>query len=50
MMAARAFLWAWPIPATIAVALVAQRILVDSRYDLGGHAAEPLTSASAFPC
>ena len=37
----------WPLPALIATALTAQQLLVSSRYDVGGHAAEHLTGASA---
>ncbi len=37
----------WPLPALIATALIAQQLLVTSRYDVGGHAAEHLTGASA---
>ncbi len=37
----------WPLPAFIATALTAQQLLVNSRHDVGGHAAEHLTSASA---
>ncbi len=37
----------WPLPTLIATALTAQQLLVNSRYDVGGHAAEHLTSASA---
>ncbi len=37
----------WPIPAFIAVAAVAQKLLLDSRYEVAGHAAEHLGSASA---
>jgi hypothetical protein len=37
----------WPVPALIAAALIAQQLLVTSRYDVGGHAAEHLTGASA---
>jgi MYXO-CTERM domain-containing protein len=37
----------WPVPTLIAAALIAQQLLVTSRYDVGGHAAEHLTGASA---
>jgi len=37
----------WPVPAFIAVAVVAQSLLLTWRYDVGGHAAEHLGSASA---
>jgi hypothetical protein len=37
----------WPLPALIATALTAQQLLLSSRYDVGGHAAEHLTGASA---
>ncbi len=37
----------WPVPALVAAALIAQQLLVTSRYDVGGHAAEHLTGASA---
>lgn len=37
----------WPVPVLIAAALIAQQLLVTSRYDVGGHAAEHLTGASA---
>ena len=37
----------WPVPALIAAALIAQQPLLSSRYDVGGHAAEHLTGASA---
>ncbi len=37
----------WPVPAFIAVAVAAQTPLLASRYDVGGHAAEHLGSASA---
>ena len=37
----------WPVPALIAAALIAQQLLLSSRYDVGGHAAEHLTGASA---
>ncbi|HTH04275.1 MAG TPA: hypothetical protein VL916_00340 [Ilumatobacteraceae bacterium] len=37
----------WPVPATIVTSLLLQRILLESRYDVGGHAAEHLSGASA---
>jgi hypothetical protein len=37
----------WPVPVFIAGALLAQQVLLNSRYDVGGHAAEHLGSASA---
>ena len=37
----------WPVPALIATALIAQQMLLTARYDVGGHAAEHLTGASA---
>ena len=37
----------WPVPAFVAGALLAQQVLLSSRYDVGGHAAEHLASASA---
>lgn len=37
----------WPLPAAIAVALFAQHLLLTSRFDVGGHAAEHLDGASA---
>jgi hypothetical protein len=37
----------WPVPVFIAGALLAQQVLLSSRYDVGGHAAEHLGSASA---
>lgn len=36
----------WPVPLVIATALVAQEVLLSSRYDVGGHAAEHLASAT----
>jgi hypothetical protein len=36
----------WPVPAVVTLAVVAQRALLTSRYDVGGHAAEHLGSAS----
>jgi hypothetical protein len=37
----------WPVPAFIAGAVAAQVLLLTSRYQVGGHAAEHLGSASA---
>jgi hypothetical protein len=37
----------WPVPVILAGALLAQHVLLSSRYDVGGHAAEHLGSASA---
>ena len=37
----------WPAPAFIAGALLAQKLLLSSRYDVGGHAAEHLAGATA---
>ena len=37
----------WPVPALIAAALIAQQLLLSSRYDVGGHAAEHLAGATA---
>jgi hypothetical protein len=37
----------WPLLALVATALTAQQLLLSSRYDVGGHAAEHLTGASA---
>jgi MYXO-CTERM domain-containing protein len=37
----------WPVPALIATALIAQQLLVTSRYDVGDHAAEHLAGATA---
>jgi hypothetical protein len=37
----------WPVPAFIATGLVAQKVLLGSRYDVGGHAAEHLGGATA---
>jgi hypothetical protein len=36
----------WPIPVVVAAALIAQGVLLTSRYDVGGHAAEHLSGAS----
>jgi hypothetical protein len=37
----------WPVPAFIATSVIAQQLLLSSRYDVGGHAAEHLGGASA---
>ncbi len=37
----------WPAPVFLAGALLAQQVLLSSRYDVGGHAAEHLGSAAA---
>ena len=37
----------WPLPAIIATALIAQQLLLSSRFDVGGHAAEHLAGATA---
>ena len=37
----------WPAPCFVAVAVVAQQVLLTSHYDVGGHAGEHLGSASA---
>ena len=37
----------WPLLALVATALTAQQLLLSSRHDVGGHAAEHLTGASA---
>ncbi|HEX4983145.1 MAG TPA: hypothetical protein VFV63_15680 [Ilumatobacteraceae bacterium] len=37
----------WPVPVFLGGALLAQQVLLSSRYDVGGHAAEHLASASA---
>jgi hypothetical protein len=40
----------WPVPVVVAISLVVQKVFFESRYDLSGHAAEHLSSASAaFP-
>jgi hypothetical protein len=40
----------WPVPAVLVGSLVVQKLLLESRYDVSGHAGEHLTSASAvFP-
>ena len=43
---ARLLRW-WPIPVTVATSLILQRVLLESRYDVAGHAAEHLSGASA---
>ena len=35
----------WPAAALITLSVVAQKIFVESRYDVSGHAAEHLSSA-----
>ena len=37
----------WPVPAFVAGALIAQQLLLTSRYDVGGHAAEHAAGATA---
>ena len=37
----------WPVPVLLSGALLTQQVLLSSRYDVGGHAAEHLSSASA---
>lgn len=37
----------WPVPGFVACAIGAQQVLLTSRYDVGGHAAGHLASASA---
>ena len=37
----------WPVPAFLAGGVLAQQVLLSSRYDVGGHTAEHLGSASA---
>jgi hypothetical protein len=37
----------WPVPVLLSGALVAQQVLLNSRYEVGGHAAGHLGSASA---
>ena len=40
----------WPVAALLAISLVVQKALIESRYDVSGHAAEHLSSATvAFP-
>jgi hypothetical protein len=36
----------WPVPVVLAAAVLGQQLLLASRYDVGGHAAEHLASAS----
>lgn len=36
----------WPLPAVIAIALVAQQVTYSGRYDVGGHASEHLGSGA----
>lgn len=37
----------WPVPALMALSFAAQKALFESRYDVSGHAAEHLSSATA---
>lgn len=37
----------WPVPVFVVVAVTAQNVLLTSRYDVGGHAAEHLAGATA---
>ena len=37
----------WPVPVFLAGGVLAQQVLLSSRYDVGGHAGEHLGSASA---
>jgi hypothetical protein len=37
----------WPVPVVIATSVIAQQLLLTSRYDVAGHAGEHLGSASA---
>jgi hypothetical protein len=37
----------WPMPALVAPSLIVQKLFFESRYDVSGHAAEHLSSASA---
>lgn len=40
----------WPVAGLLAISVVVQKVFVESRYDVSGHAAEHLSSASvAFP-
>jgi hypothetical protein len=40
----------WPVPVLLATSLVVQKALFESRFDVSGHAAEHLSSATAaFP-
>lgn len=38
----------WPVPAFLAASLVAQKVLLESRYEISGHAAEHLASAGVI--
>ena len=44
-LARSARLW-WPVPGFVALAALGQQVLLASRFDVGGHAAEHLGSAS----
>jgi hypothetical protein len=44
---ARVVRWWWPVPVCIAVSLTLQHFVLTSRYDVGGHAAGQLSTASA---
>ncbi len=37
----------WPVPVMVAISIVVQNVFFTSRYDVSGHAAEHLSSASA---
>ena len=37
----------WPVPLLVVGSVVAQKVLLESRYDVSGHAAEHLSGASA---
>jgi hypothetical protein len=37
----------WPVPVILGVSLVIQKVFFESRYDVSGHAAEHLSSATA---
>lgn len=37
----------WPVPVLLASSLVVQKVVFESRYDVSGHAAEHLSSATA---
>src|SRR5712691_9444012 len=37
----------WPVPAVIGSSFVVQKVFFESRYDVSGHAAEHLSSATA---
>ena len=40
----------WPVPVLLATSLIVQKVFFESRYDVSGHAAEHLSSATApFP-